>query len=58
MTNFQAIAIVISLALLIGLVSGKMVQKKGYSFGYYFVTGFIASCGILGIIVKIIKDYL
>lgn len=58
MTATEAFIYVISLALVIGLLTGWLVQKKGYSFSRYFVTGFIAACGILGIIFKILMDYL
>jgi len=58
MSVATAIISVVSISLLVGLISGYMVQRKGYSFKQYFVTGFIASCGISGIIVKIIMDYL
>jgi len=58
MTATAAFIYVISLSLVVGLVSGLLVRKWGYSFGQYFVTGFFASCGILGIIFKIIMDYL
>jgi hypothetical protein len=58
MSGFEALMYVISISFVIGLVSGLMVRKKGYSFGQYFVAGFIASCGILGIVFKIIMDYL
>ncbi len=58
MSGLTAIVYVVSISLVIGLISGWMVQKKGYSFKQYFVSGFIASCGILGIIFKIIMDYI
>ncbi len=58
MSGLTAIIYVVSISLVIGLISGWMVQKKGYSFKQYFVSGFIASCGILGIIFKIIMDYI
>ena len=58
MSGLTAITYVVSISLVIGLISGWMVQKKGYSFKQYFVSGFIASCGILGIIFKIIMDYI
>lgn len=58
MTSFEALIYVVGLSLIVGLVSGWLVRRKGYSFLQYFVTGFIASCGILGIIFKIILDYI
>ncbi len=58
MSGVEAAIYVVTLSLGIGLLSGWLVQKKGYSFKQYFVSGFIASCGILGIIFKIIMDYL
>ncbi|NOQ74976.1 MAG: hypothetical protein GQ574_23385 [Crocinitomix sp.] len=58
MSGLEAIIYVVSISLVVGLLSGWMVQKKGYSFKQYFVSGFIASCGILGIVFKIIMDYL
>jgi len=58
MTGQTALIYVVSISLVIGLISGWMVKKNGYSFKQYFVTGFIASCGILGIVFKIIMDYL
>lgn len=58
MTGSDALFYVIVLSLIIGLLSGWIVQRKGYSFKTYFVSGFIASCGILGIVFKIIMEYL
>jgi len=49
--------IVIS-SFLIALFSGFYGKKQGYSFSRQFVTGFIASAGIITIIYKLIKDYL
>lgn len=45
-------------ALSIALVSGLYGQKNGYSFWRQFITGFIASLGILSLIVKLVRDYL
>jgi len=58
MSGVSAVIYVVILSLLIGFISGYMVRRKGYSFKQYFVSGFIASCGILGIIFKILMDYL
>lgn len=45
-------------SLAIALFSGFYGQKNGYSFWRQFITGFIASLGILSLCVKLIKDYL
>lgn len=58
MTGNEAILYVLVLSLGIGLFSGWIVQKNGYSFKTYFVSGFIAACGVLGIVFKLIMDYL
>ena len=58
MTGVEAIIYVLIMALVISLIAGFRVRKKGYSFNYYFVSTFIAACGILGIIFKILMDYL
>lgn len=58
MSAVAALIYVVSISLVVGLLSGLLVRRKGYSFAQYFVTGFIASCGILGIVFKIIMDYL
>lgn len=58
MTGLNGFILVVFLSLLIGLISGLIVRRWGYSFGQYFVTGFIAASGVLGIIYKIIIDYL
>ena len=58
MTAITAFIYVVCLSLLVGLATGFIVRKWGYSFKQYFVAGFFASCGILGIIFKIIMDYL
>ena len=57
MTAGEAVFYVIVISFLVGLVTGWIVRKNGYSFWYYAVSSFIASCGILGIIFKIIMDY-
>lgn len=44
--------------LLIGLITALIVRKDGYSFWRYFVTGFLMGAGLLGIILKIIGDYM
>lgn len=44
--------------LLIGIITGLIVKRQGYSFLQYSITGFLAGAGILGIILKIINDYL
>ncbi|MGB1104067.1 MAG: hypothetical protein ACPG21_10620 [Crocinitomicaceae bacterium] len=49
---------VLTVSLLIGLFTGYFLQRRGYSFWRYFVSGFIAACGILVIIFKILLDYL
>jgi len=58
MTGTESFLIVINGGLVIGLFTGLFLRKKGYSFKRYFVTGFLAGAGILGIIIKILKDYL
>ena len=58
MTGNEAIFYVLTLSLLIGLITGWIVKRNGYSFWYYAVSSFIAGCGILGIIFKILMDYL
>jgi predicted branched-subunit amino acid permease len=58
MTGLQSFFIIVCGGLLIGLVAGLILRKQGYSFVRYFVTGFLAGSGILGIIVKIVRDYL
>lgn len=58
MSPTTAFIIDISGALIIGLIAGLILQKQGYSFSRYFVTGFLAGAGILGIALKIIMDYL
>jgi len=45
-------------ALAIAVFSGFYGQKNGYSFWRQFITGFIASLGILLLCVKLIQDYL
>jgi hypothetical protein len=49
---------IIGLSFLIALFSGFYGQKQGYSFWRQFITGFIASSGIITIIYKLVKDYL
>ena len=58
MTGTESFLVVIIGGLLIGLFAGLILRKEGYSFKRYFVTGFLAGAGILGIIIKILKDYL
>lgn len=58
MTGGEAALYTVIISAVVGLISGWLVQKKGYSFVNYFVTGFIASCGILAIIYKLISEYL
>gem|GEM_PF-2966086 len=58
MTGNEALVYVLVLSLGVGLFSGWIVQRNGYSFKTYFVSGFIASCGVLGIVFKLIMDYL
>jgi len=49
---------IIGLSLLIATFSGFWGTKNGYSFWRQFVTGFIASTGIIALIYKLVKDYL
>lgn len=58
MTIGEAATYIIVLSLITGLVAGMIVKKRGYSFWYYAISGFMASCGILVIIFKILMDYL
>ncbi|MEX1002639.1 MAG: hypothetical protein WDZ35_11035 [Crocinitomicaceae bacterium] len=58
MSGSQAVLIVLFGGLFLGLITGLIVRQNGYSFKRYFITGFLAGAGILGIIVKIIRDYL
>jgi hypothetical protein len=58
MSTAIALTIVLGGGILSGFITALVVRKSGYSFWRYFVTGSIAGCGILGIIVKIIRDYL
>ncbi len=58
MSGTEAVIYVLCISLVIAVITGFMVRRKGYSFLHYFVTGFIASCGVLGIAFKIISDYL
>jgi len=53
-----ALLIVFFGGLLVGLITALLVRKGGYSFGRYFVTGFLMGAGILGIIMKILLDYI
>ncbi|MCG8578120.1 MAG: hypothetical protein MI810_24785 [Flavobacteriales bacterium] len=57
MSGKEAFIWVLGISLLIGLLSGLLVKRSGYSFWRYFVTGFIASCGILGIAYNLLRDY-
>ena len=58
MSNGLSILIVFGGGALIGLITALILKKQGYSFTRYFVTGTLAGTGILGIIVKILRDYL
>lgn len=58
MTGFESFLIIVTGGAVIGLMAGLILRKQGYSFVRYFVTGFLAGSGILGIIVKIVRDYL
>jgi hypothetical protein len=43
---------------LIGAFASLVLKKQGYSPVRSFVTGFLAGTGILGVIVKIVSDYI
>lgn len=58
MSNTLSLIIIVGGGALIGLIAAFILRKQGYSFVRYFVTGFLAGSGILGIIVKILRDYL
>ena len=58
MSTSSTVYLILGLSLVISIVAAKRLTSKGYSFWHYFIAGFIASCGILGIIFKIINDYL
>jgi hypothetical protein len=58
MSTSETVYLVLGLSLIISVVAAKKLTSNGYSFGYYFIASFIASCGILGIIFKIVNDYL
>ena len=58
MSGTTSFLIVVLGGLLIGLITGLIVKRNGYSFIRYFVTGTIAGSGILAIIIKIVQDYL
>lgn len=45
-------------SLIIALISGVYGQRNGFSFWRQFITGFIASIGILSLMVKLVKEYL
>jgi hypothetical protein len=49
---------IIGLSVIIAIFSGFWGVKNGYSFWRQFVTGFIASSGIIALIYKLVKDYL
>jgi hypothetical protein len=53
-----ATIITLSGGLFIGIVTGLILKRQGYSFLKYSITGFLAGAGILGVILKIINDYL
>ena len=48
---------VILMSLLVAMVSGFYGQKRGYSFWRQFITGFLASMGIMSLMVKLVQDY-
>ncbi len=58
MTGGEAFLYTLLIATAVGLISGWILQQKGYSFANYFVTSFIATCGILAIVYKLISEYL
>jgi len=49
---------IIGASLLIATFSGFWGTKNGYSFWRQFITGFIASFGIIALVYKLVKDYL
>jgi hypothetical protein len=49
---------IIGASVLIAIFSGFYGQKLGYSFWRQFITGFIASFGIIALIYKLVKEYL
>lgn len=57
MSGWEAILYVVIISTVIALFAGFTLRKKGYTFAYYFISVFIASVGILGIVFKIIMDY-
>lgn len=58
MSTAVGMLVIIGGGILIGLITGLSVRKNGYSFKGYFVGGFLMGAGILGIILKIISDYI
>ncbi|MEO9532126.1 MAG: hypothetical protein ABJG68_06630 [Crocinitomicaceae bacterium] len=52
------ISIVLIGGLIIGLIAVFSLKPQGYSPLRSFVTGFLAGTGILGVIVKIVSDYI
>ncbi|WP_066755799.1 hypothetical protein [Crocinitomix algicola] len=58
MSGTEAIIYTLLIASVISTIAGLVLRKRGYTFGYYFISTFIAACGILGIIFKIIMDYI
>lgn len=51
------LSLLIGLSVLFALINGFIGQRKGYSFLRQFITGLIASAGILTLIYNLIKDY-
>ena len=44
--------------LMVGFITALVVRKNGYSFWRYFATGTIMGAGIIGLVMKIVRDYL
>jgi hypothetical protein len=58
MSTSETVYLILGLSFVISIVAAKKLTSKGYSFGHYFIASFIAACGVLGIIFKIVNDYL
>jgi hypothetical protein len=58
MSTAENVYLILGLSLLISFLAAKKLSASGYSFWYYFIAVFIASCGVLGIIFKIVIDNL